>query len=365
MSEKSVIIELLETNNHLKFTCLKSSHTAKSFLLEFPRGVYTAARTLANSSRILDFHAHSERLLNSLRLCCFKETDLPTQIQSCVVSSNSVHDEKEATEVTDALKTWRYASGVLEGLVLELIRTGLKEYFVNILGKSEDEAMTIMHQNYLLDSESGILENTDLEAKVTILITYDFKQKKPRLIAHIDKLIVPTFPQINVSIFGLPREKASVKDSNWVSARAKLEKCMPVGVGEVILCDPHGNIYEGLTSNFCVLMKSSEGGYFVKTAPLDVVLQGTILKIVEAACMELGIGFVYEFPNVCELNDGLWIQPFITSTTRLALPVNVVEVQGTQIDSPKREINAMFAKILNATKKEVLARSFEIFKNPQ
>ncbi|KAJ1556776.1 hypothetical protein HK096_010822, partial [Nowakowskiella sp. JEL0078] len=247
----------------------------------------------------MELDAHCVRLLSSLQNCCFSNTSLPSQHETCIVAEEAANGMEDIV-VKEALNELRNRSGFLNKLVILLINKALTEYLVQIVG--------VPFEGFKEFWENQNVGN-DIEAKVTVLITYDFKIKKVRIIAHADKLVIPSTPLANVAIFGLPRESASVKDSNWVAVRADLEMRMPKGVSEIILCDPHGNVYEGTTSNFCAILvdPNNPAKYIVKTAPLDCVLTGTVLKIVEYCCVnQLGIEFRYEFPTLNELKMGLW-----------------------------------------------------------
>jgi branched-subunit amino acid aminotransferase/4-amino-4-deoxychorismate lyase len=68
------------------------------------------------------------------------------------------------------------------------------------------------------------------------------------------------------------------------------------------------NVYEGLSSNFFAFDKQSQS---VVTAPLNSVLQGTILKVVLAVCEKQKIPIEFKFPNLKEIDH--WEGAFITS----------------------------------------------------
>lgn len=68
------------------------------------------------------------------------------------------------------------------------------------------------------------------------------------------------------------------------------------------------NVYEGLSSNFFVFDRQSQS---VVTAPLNCVLQGTILKVVLAVCEKQNIPIEFKFPNLNDID--YWEGAFITS----------------------------------------------------
>lgn len=85
---------------------------------------------------------------------------------------------------------------------------------------------------------------------------------------------------------------------------------------EVILSDEDGNLYEGLSSNFFVIR--SDGS--LQTAPTDSVLVGTVMKRVLRDWKYSGI--VFEHPKIREIDT--WKGAFITSTSRLILPIHKI-----------------------------------------
>ena len=75
-------------------------------------------------------------------------------------------------------------------------------------------------------------------------------------------------------------------------------------------------MYEGLSSNFFVIR--SDGS--LQTAPIDSVLFGTVMKRVlnDWEFSEI----VFEHPKISEIDT--WKGAFITSTSRLILPIDKI-----------------------------------------
>lgn len=96
--------------------------------------------------------------------------------------------------------------------------------------------------------------------------------------------------------------------------RCALERYLSPTVNEVLLTDPHGNIYEGLTSNFCAVLANTTAGSkpYVACAPLEYVLLGTVLRMVRHVCEVEGIECRFEFPNIADAAD-TWLGAFLTS----------------------------------------------------
>lgn len=87
---------------------------------------------------------------------------------------------------------------------------------------------------------------------------------------------------------------------------------------EIILSDRFGRLYEGLSSNFFILRSDGR----LQTAPLDQVLPGTVMKRVLE--LEGDDNLVFENPKIEEIDT--WKGAFITSTSRLILPIDKIVI---------------------------------------
>jgi branched-subunit amino acid aminotransferase/4-amino-4-deoxychorismate lyase len=108
-------------------------------------------------------------------------------------------------------------------------------------------------------------------------------------------------------------------------------------VNEVLLSDG-AHIYEGLSSNFYTIQKCSVDSTHaacVYTAPTDLVLPGTIQKLVIQACSENNspVKLHWKLPSLSERH--LWSAAFITSTSRLVCPLANVTFPDPQLDELK------------------------------
>ena len=163
---------------------------------------------------------------------------------------------------------------------------------------------------------------------------------------------VPTDPVI-VQVAGQARHNASAKDSEWVRCvhdrdddngcvmypvfwnermmilavpcfrreREALERALPADVHEGLLVqeeDPAGSVLEGTQTNFFVVQDGA-----VRTAGTGV-LEGTIRKLVLECCERLDIPMVFDPPHLREWES--WEAAFITSSSRLVLPVREVRI---------------------------------------
>ena len=141
---------------------------------------------------------------------------------------------------------------------------------------------------------------------------------------HLAPLLPRRAPPIACLIHGAPRENAEAKDSEWVGARQGLEelKELPgpggaLAVEEVLLIESDtGAVLEGTQTNFYAVKDGA-----VHTADAGV-LKGTVRALVLEVCEAEGIPVVLEPPNVSDLPR--WEGAFLTSTSRLVLPIDAV-----------------------------------------
>ena len=102
--------------------------------------------------------------------------------------------------------------------------------------------------------------------------------------------------------------------------RLALESSMGDSVNEIILMNADGGLPEGTQTNFFALHEGN-----LVTAGTGV-LEGTVRKLVLQVCAEHGIPVRLETPNICDITA--WDGAFISSTSRLLLPVDYIDVQA-------------------------------------
>ncbi|KAF9369349.1 hypothetical protein CPB97_003665 [Podila verticillata] len=264
-----------------------TTKTSHATLLDYPPGSYTGMRTF-HKIGIMDFTGHTARLANSLQQISF-------------APGGEEEGAKEDPEVVAGLAALR-THEVMKKETTDLVRAGLKFYYKQFKEPAQD-----------LLSAVG-------ETKVTVLCTWDPKDKNPTLLAHFEPLRAPKTPRCKVEVHGSPRHHATAKDSQWVRDRSELEKALAKDSNEALLLDEATqDLYEGLSSNFFAVHRSTKT---VVTAPLDSVLTGTILKVVLNVCEQHNIPVKFAFPNLKHVND--WEGAFISSTSRLVLPIESI-----------------------------------------
>jgi branched-subunit amino acid aminotransferase/4-amino-4-deoxychorismate lyase len=270
-----------------------SDISSQELLLGHERGAYTTARTVGHGN-VLEWDMHVTRLLTSIQ---------------------AIHSSSEKSDNDSGWNAPR---------IQNLLKTSLDAFYAS-------------HGND--------------DARITML----FSKEGGEIVAfcHIVKMPpTPTVCDVETVVFG-GRNCATVKDSQWIKDRAVLESGKRPEINELILQDSQGFLYEGLSSNFFVLMAydhddGNGAGVKIVTAPKDVILPGTIMKVVEELVREsssrqespsssslpsspsslpsLSPSFPkkieYRLTNVSEIDK--WQGAFITSTSRLLLPIKTI-----------------------------------------
>ncbi|KAI8137854.1 aminotransferase [Fennellomyces sp. T-0311] len=248
--------------------------TANDFVLSFPRGAYTGMRTVQKVA-VVELDSHMKRLTNSLSLMKFVPEGA----------------EAEPQHVSSDLASFRNVSA-LQARLVPLLRTGLSAF-----------------------------EHTEQETKVTVIVGYSHEQRRPCFAAQFSPLSAPLQQRVKVEVENKLRSTPVVKDSQWVRDRAGLEKSKAQDVNEVVLVDDVGNLYEGMSSNFFAVKTDDDGKPVVQCAPLEHVLLGTVMKIVMRVCEKHRIPIEWSFPQIRDARANKWQGCFLTSTSRLLLPI--------------------------------------------
>ncbi|PIA17963.1 D-aminoacid aminotransferase-like PLP-dependent enzyme [Coemansia reversa NRRL 1564] len=250
-----------------KTTIHDSQQSAKEFMLNGGSGIYTAMRTVSNGRRVFLFEDHMQRIVNSYKM----------------VLADGQHGN-------NTVEQW-------SALLRPLIRRGLNMY-------------------------AG-----DGESKITVLVG------KCGVHIQLAKLQEPSSASCWVRFIGGKRDHPEAKDLQWVHEREVLERLIVPPINEVVLVDSAEDVqdsrfYEGTSSNFFAVRRlrgqeeqqSTFINYELISAPLDSVLLGTVMKLVLRICEADGIPVRHQ--PLVEL--GIWEGAFVTSTSRLVLPVETI-----------------------------------------
>ncbi|ORX87124.1 hypothetical protein BCR32DRAFT_324603 [Anaeromyces robustus] len=268
-------IYLKSVGNHTSIE--KSDDNNKLNIKDYPGGIYTTARTWKRKN-VYDFLGHINRLTFGLNRIKYIDGHGKIEISEGIV---------ETEEVENAMTPFRNS-----------------EQFSVIIKKLLQMAMIAFYQ-----------ENSKDELKITILVTFNFELMKPEIYIHISELPIQKSDTISVGSALLHRTNAKVKYSQWAKDRSSYEdQLSEKDLNEIVMYDSEGNLYEGLSSNFYIYYNDS-----IYIAPEDAVLEGTIGKMVFKGCKEMNILVKREFPNINDIKK--WSGAFITSTSRLVLPI--------------------------------------------
>ncbi|ORZ15275.1 aminotransferase [Absidia repens] len=286
----SVIVEQtnpLATSSSAIYNFKKGHDSFNDFILSYPRGAYTGMRTVGHGA-ILELNSHMKRVVNSLSLMKLCPPD--GTIEPDIVSQQ--------------LASFRNVESFEEKLV-PLIRAGLQAYY-----DQEPQAV---------------------ETKVSLMVTYSYDLQQPCFAAHFGHLGQIPQQRVKVAMENKARTMPSVKDSQWVRDRALMEKKKPQDINEVILMDNADRIYEGMASNFFAVRQrhdleegETKSSYVIQCASLEHVLLGTVMKVVMALCEQEKIDIEWVFPKLHDARAGKWEGCFLTSTSRLLLPIETI-----------------------------------------
>lgn len=235
------------------------------FINEFPRGAYTAARSV-DYKYLFQFKEHVIRLNNSCKIMI----------------------QEQFGEVAEPLQSLISFETLSKRLISEL--------------------------------RAGWIPDQDF--KITILINW----KRSEYDIYIHYADLPPTPEdpVTIEMFPGSRTHIKAKDSDWSRYRKHIELMRKdPSSNEIVLVDHDSNCYEGLSSNFFIV-KSGK----VQTA-LKGVLYGTVMDLVLEVCRDIGIEIISSPPQLVEIDS--WDEVFITSTSRLVLPVKHIHVHQTKI----------------------------------
>lgn len=251
---------------------------SEQFLLSFPRGPYTTARTHLQNS-VFEFEFHNRRIAESTKL---------------MVEAGTLPRPAAFPLLTDP--------AALRDPYLDCTRRAVSLF----RARRPDVG----------------------EMKLTTLLSVESPGAAHSLYVHVQPLGDRPAAPVKIQVMGAPRNNALAKDSGWVADRQGLWAARAADVHEIVLCGEDGSLFEGLSSNFFVIMRDESGTPVVHTAGEGVLL-GTVRGLALQLCGELGIKVVEAPPNLKDVDR--WEEVFISSTSRWALPVaTVVMPDGTE-----------------------------------
>eukprot|EP00277_Geminigera_cryophila_P018211 CAMPEP_0179459044 /NCGR_PEP_ID=MMETSP0799-20121207/42447_1 /TAXON_ID=46947 /ORGANISM="Geminigera cryophila, Strain CCMP2564" /LENGTH=298 /DNA_ID=CAMNT_0021260607 /DNA_START=159 /DNA_END=1055 /DNA_ORIENTATION=- len=269
------------------------SVNSETLLKTFPRGPYTTARTHDINS-VFEFDFHNSRIAESTKL---------------MVEAGTLNAPKELSKLIQP----------------ETLRD---EYLDNVR-----KAVALYKESH---PQTG-------EMKLTTLLAVD-DAKDHQLYVHVQALGDRPEKPVKIQIMGAPRSNAAAKDSAWISSRQGLWDAREEAVHEVVLCNDEGTLFEGLSSNFFVLVRDEEGAPVLYTAREGVLL-GTVRDLALKLCPQLNIKVIEEPPSMKELERAEEV--FISSTSRWVLPVGeMVMADKTIVATKSTELTDKLYRLL-------------------
>ena len=263
---------------------LAEKMSTKNLLLEYSFGVYTTCRTV-RKTHIFEYRDHMKRLQEAHKLRPKKES---AQKEVTIDSRMSPFEREEVEKYT-----------------LPSIQMAIREMAQHVQRDSDIRLYLVLSPKWeqFVDKEDTQIDD------------FDF-------IVRAEEL--PPLPEGQVSVelkVTGSRENPTVKHANWIRQKEKYTKEMSPRVNEVLLSDEKGHIFEGLSSNFFVMLNEPP---CLLTAPTDTVLFGTVATAVKEICEKKGIELKYAFPSISEFSR--WNAAFVTSTSRGVLPIGDIDV---------------------------------------
>jgi len=180
-------------------------------------------------------------------------------------------------------------------------------------------------------SHAQRFKNYDGELKLCLCVTglsTEEPPTPPTLHIHVAPLGERAERPVIAMLQGGPRDDATAKDSKWVHERMRMEAAKPADVNELLLTIPGTtSILEGASSNFFAVLKDAPA---VETAD-EGVLMGSMRAEMLAACEDLGVEVRARAPDAAEAS-ARWSGALLTSTARLALPLDALRMRGRNED---------------------------------
>ena len=316
---------------------LRTTLKSDELITALPRGAYTTARTFGRVA-VFDLAAHLSRLANSATLMQSASriadpgspelaitpeliapplrSGIASAIRALLAGGTRTSDgSSDIADPTHNIGELKLTCVLFWGAAIPAARAAFADLLCREPGAAE------------ADAGGGATEHDAETSDVLVLV-------------HAASLAARHSPPIRVLALATHRSNAEAKDSGWVLARRGLEATLAArGLEEAILTAPaapsageaSGGLaaLEGSQTNFFVVRRSDGA---VQTADAGI-LHGTVRGAVLEACARLGVPIVFEPPVLREGLAGAWRAAFLTSTSRLVLPIDellvpVVLAQG-------------------------------------
>lgn len=256
-------------------------YASKDDLLAASKGVYTTARTI-DKTFVMEFDAHLKRTVESC---------LTTWTNAASASTLSAPAPPAAVQAT------------LQD------PTALRPH----LYRAFHSALHAFHARFAA---------LDCERRITLLLDWAPHPALPphgfSITTYTEPLPPPPAAPVEIKLGRAPpsRHGKVGKDAQWTRDRQGLEAQMG-SANEVVMVDAENCLMEGTQSNVYVVMDNK-----VYWPDREDILEGTVRKVVRRVCEAQGIPYVAT-RSIPLHTIGAWQGVFLTSTSRLVLPVSV------------------------------------------
>jgi thiol oxidase len=323
----------------------RSELSSKQWLVQSPKGAYTTARTCGEGTRIFEWDMHVERTAASAAA-------MLSGGSSAAAAPPAGAEELMSEELMSSVGT----AAALRPRLDESVAAAVRAYRGIHPGEGELKVTVLVSWQ------------TDIDVHVTSSTCERAAKSPPGAISHprssvhvhIGPLPPIPPPPIRVEVRGSPRSNAAAKDSSWVAERAPLEALLRPDFNELLLATGDGQILEGSQTNFFVLQ---DGG--LVTAG-EGVLAGTVRRLVLEVCEREGVPVTLRPPRLDDCSR--WDAAFVSSTSRLLLPVNEIYTPEEGRPSTDADLkcrieylqDSLALRLRDMVEREVRAHSVEI-----
>ncbi|KAK2958054.1 putative 5-phosphate dependent protein [Blattamonas nauphoetae] len=271
--------------------------SSSSVISRYPSGPYTTMRTL-DQMKVVDFDFHVQRLHDSL------------------LSLKTIHPHLEFPPESDEL----FSTSSLKELLTTIIREGLTEFF-----RLNGNSISFRNEFSEVSSES---HNFFAEVRIYVLLLVETDEttgrRVPHAVVYLNSLSSRVRSAVGSEVLceirgSVVRQNSEAKDSEWMKARQAVEKFAAPETEELLLRDENGHVFEGHSSNFFVMLRDGS----LQTASQGI-LSGSVRKTILLLAEQKGIPINYECPDLAQSNN--WAYAFISSTSRLILPITSITI---------------------------------------
>jgi branched-subunit amino acid aminotransferase/4-amino-4-deoxychorismate lyase len=303
MSSTSILV----LNQQIFQTTLR----ADALLRLLPRGAYTTARSVG-SRGVFEFETHVKRTAASC--ASLLKPSQQQQQQFPAIATEIGLRSRLATSMrlaTQALRSQLVSISESTGSSLPDVK------LTCLLLTDLSDINKCCTTTGLLRTYLGDISDMDIDKRLLTSVT----NEEGLIVLHATVLPTRRLPPIKCVVAGAPRTNALAKDSEWVRARTSLEATKKEDVEEILLSDTNeGRVLEGTQTNVFALIDN-----VLYTAGGADVLEGTVRRLVIEVCKLHDIPIIFEAPKLGGIDTPKWSGAFLTSTSRLVLPINEIE----------------------------------------